>query len=88
MKDNQKSQEEGGNASTAPPIKRRLKSAQDVRTFLADLVNKVNRNEVDPAKAKCLGYLVQILNSVINTSDLEKRLEALEELQQTKGHRR
>lgn len=70
-----------GNAPVPPPIpcKRRLNTAQDVRTFLADLVNRANRGEVDTATAKCIGYLLQILNGVISTSDLEQRLAALED---------
>jgi len=67
-----------------PPCKRRLQSAQDVRTFLADLVNRANRGEVDTATAKCIGYLLQILNGVISTSDIEARLAVLEDAKELK----
>lgn len=69
-----------GKASQAPRLlpKRRLKTAQDLRVFLADVTNRANRGELDPGLARCLGYLGQVLAGVISTSDLEKRLEALE----------
>lgn len=62
-----------------PPCKRRLQSAQDVRVFLADVANRLNRDELDTAKAKGLAYIISILNNVISTSDLEARLIALED---------
>lgn len=68
------------------PPKRRLKTAQDLRVFLADVTNRANRGEVDPSLARCLGYLAQVMAGVINTSDLEKRLEALE-IQAKENHR-
>ena len=67
-----------------PPCKRRLQTAQDVRVFLADLVNRANRGEVDTATAKCIGYLLQILNGVISTSDIEARLAVLEDAKELK----
>ena len=68
------------------PPKRRLKTAQDLRVFLADVTNRANRGELDPSLARCLGYLGQVLAGIISTSDLEKRLEALEAAQ-TKGEK-
>lgn len=69
-----------GNRASTPrlPPRRRLKTAQDLRLFLGDLMNKVNRGEMDPSLARTLGYLGQVLAGIITTSDLEKRLEALE----------
>ena len=46
--------------------------------FLSDVLNRANRNEVDPATARTLAYIGQVLAGIISTSDLEKRLEALE----------
>ena len=60
------------------PSKRRLQSADDVRKFLADLVNRLNRNEIDVARAGRLGYLASILVGVLRDSDLETRIRALE----------
>ncbi|WP_415519297.1 MAG: hypothetical protein ACEB74_01980 [Desulfovibrio aminophilus] len=77
-----------GKAPQAPRLlpKRRLKTAQDLRVFLADVTNRANRGELDPGLARCLGYLGQVLAGIISTSDLEKRLEALEA--QAKENRR
>lgn len=80
------------NASTPPgdklPCKRRLKTAEDLRLFLADTMNRANRSEVDQALARCLGYLAQVLGGLIQTSDLEARLSALEaQLKESGGER-
>ncbi len=65
---------------------RRLKKMEDVRRFLADTVNRLNKDEIKPDKASKLGYLCQILARVIETNDLEKRVEALEnELRSKRG---
>lgn len=85
MKSTNKTHERQGNAPVPPPpCKRRLQSAQDVRVFLADVANRVNRNEIDTTTAKTLGYLMQILNSVITASDLEARLIALEDAKENR----
>lgn len=70
----------GNQGSTPPklPSRRRLATAQDLRVFLSDVLNRANRNEVDPATARTLAYIGQVLAGIISTSDLEKRLEALE----------
>ncbi len=60
------------------PSKRRLKTMDDVRRFLADVVNQLNRDEMDAAKASKLGYLCQILARVIEGNDLEARVAELE----------
>ena len=59
---------------------RRLKNLPDVRRFLADVTNRLNRDEIDYNKASKLGYLLQILFRVIEGSDIEKRLSALEKI--------
>ncbi|MDP2849088.1 MAG: hypothetical protein Q8O35_12990 [Humidesulfovibrio sp.] len=46
--------------------------------FLSDVLNRANRNEVDPATARTLAYIGQVLGGLIERSDLEKRLETLE----------
>ncbi|WP_207264786.1 hypothetical protein [Desulfovibrio sp. Huiquan2017] len=69
-----------GNPTPTPlPPKRRLKSAQDLRVFLADVANRLNRDEIDGTKARALGYLAQVMASIIQTSDLEQRIKVLEE---------
>jgi len=61
------------------PSKRRLKTMDDVRRFLADTVNQLNRDEIEANKASKLGYLCQILARVIEGSDLETRVAELEQ---------
>jgi len=60
------------------PIKRRLNSIEHVRRALADLYNRLNRDEVKPVKAGRLCYILQTLAKTIETSDLEKRIAELE----------
>lgn len=88
MKQTDETKAPRGNRASTPrlPPRRRLKTAQDLRVFLGDLMNRVNRGEVDPGLARTLGYLGQVLAGIISTSDLEKRLEALEA--QAKEHTR
>jgi hypothetical protein len=66
------------------PSTRRLKSMEDVRRFLADVINQTNRDEIDPAKASKLGYLCQIIARVIEGGEIEKRVSELEK-QLSKG---
>jgi hypothetical protein len=66
-------------------IKRRLKTMEDVRRFLADTVNQFNRDEIEANKASKLGYLLQILARVIEGSDLESRVQELEKAINQKG---
>ncbi len=58
--------------------RKRLKTLSDVRRYIANLMNRVEGGEVDPALAGKLGYLANILKSCIESGDIELRLEALE----------
>lgn len=58
--------------------KRRLKTLEDIRRYLASLINRTEGGEVEPALAGRLGYLANSLARVIETNDLEKRLSDLE----------
>jgi len=64
---------------------RRLRSLDDVRRYLAGLINRTEAGEVDATLAGKLGYLANSLARVIENSDLERRIEALEHLQKTEG---
>jgi len=57
---------------------RRLQTSQDLRRYLANLINRVETGKIEPGIAKGLGYLSSILLRVIEGSDFEKRLEAVE----------
>ena len=58
--------------------KRRLKTLEDVRRYLANLINRTEAGKVEAGTAGKLGYLASILTRVIEGSDMEKRIEALE----------
>ncbi len=64
--------------------RRRLKNIEDVRRFLAFIINKTHAEEIDPSLASKLGYLCNILKGCIVDSNLEKRIEELEK--QFAGH--
>lgn len=67
------------------PPKRRLKSADDCRRFLADLINRLNRGEVDSTTAGRLGYLTSTLVGVLKETETEARLSALEQAAKEKS---
>ena len=57
---------------------KRLKTAFDCRRYLANLVNRTDSGEVDPAVAGRIGFLINILLRSIDASSLEARVETLE----------
>jgi len=59
---------------------RRLKSTIDVRRYLASLINRVERSELDISIASKLAYIAGILLKAAESSELEKRVEALERM--------
>ena len=58
--------------------KKRLRTLEDIRRYLAGLINRTEAKEVDAALAGKLGYLANSLARVIEGSELEKRIEELE----------
>ncbi len=71
-----------GKSQGHPPRKRRLKSLDDLRRFLADVLNRLEAGKLDDAAAKTRAYVVNILSAVVKDSDIEARLAALEAAQQ------
>lgn len=59
--------------------KRRLKSASDIRRFLASIINKVEAGDMDAQVAGRLGYLSNVLLKAVEVSEIENRLSKLEE---------
>lgn len=59
--------------------KRRLKTMEDIRRYIANLINRTESGEVDGKLAGKLGYLSNILVKIIEGGQLEKRVELLEE---------
>lgn len=66
------------------PRKYRLKSLDDLRRYLARLINETESGTIDPAISGRLGYLCNILKSVISEAELEGRVAELERLMKAK----
>lgn len=60
-----------------------LRTSLDVRKELARLYNDARHGRIEAGDATKLGYLLNLLRTAIETSDLEQRLTALE--QQSQG---
>ena len=59
--------------------RKRLKSMEDVRRYLATLINLTEAGRIDANLSGELGYLISILVRVLEGSDLERRIKILEE---------
>ncbi len=59
--------------------RKRLKSMEDLRRYLSGLVNRVEGGQVEASVAGRSGFLINILVRIVETGDLEKRIEALEQ---------
>ena len=70
-----------GNQGGHPPKKRRLKTLEDLRRYLADAIHRLEAGEIDDPAATTRAYLVNILAGVVKDSDIEARLVALEAAQ-------
>ncbi len=63
----------------------RLKDARSAKKLLATLINQLYRGEISGDTARDMGYLVKIFLDAVESSDIEKRLSALEE--RLNGHK-
>lgn len=57
----------------------KLKSTYDVSRLLSKTINQVLRDEMSGEKAGKIGYLSNILTRALEQSQLEKRIESLEQ---------
>ena len=57
---------------------RRLKSSDDVRRYLASLINRLESKKIAPEIAGRCAYISNILLRAIESTDIEARLERLE----------
>lgn len=65
---------------TAPPrLRLKLVTAEDVRRELARLYREARSNQLEVSDASRLANVLQILARCIETGDLERRLQLLEE---------
>jgi hypothetical protein len=58
--------------------KRRLKTLNDLRRYVASVITRLEDGQLDPGIAGRLGFLANILRAVIEKSELENRVSALE----------
>lgn len=56
-----------------------VKNIQDVIRLLEDTINRIRTNPMTHQKANCIGYLANVMVRALETSDLEERMEAIEE---------
>lgn len=63
-----------------PSPRLKLETASHVRRELARLYREARREEISTQTATRLAYLLEVLSRQIERSDLEKRIEALEEV--------
>jgi len=57
---------------------KRFNSLNDCKRFLARVANDLNDNEITPEKARALGYLVAIMQKILEGGEIEQRLAKLE----------
>lgn len=59
-----------------------LTKLSHLRAELASIYREARRGEIDTQSATRLAYLLQVLAKVIETGDIERRLELLEQAQE------
>ena len=72
-----------GEVETLPPQKGgryrcKLDTMQDVKKEMAKVYRESRSQQIDPAEATKLVWMLQAVGKVIESSDLEKRIEVLE----------
>lgn len=60
------------------PAVMRLKTADDARRALAQVIRDLKANTIDVGRARCMVYALATLATIVRDSDLEARLAALE----------
>ena len=60
-------------------MSKRLQTLGDVRRYLAGLLNRYEAKEIDEVHLKAAAYVSNILTSTIKDSDLETRIDRLEQ---------
>ena len=59
-------------------MKRRFNTLADCRRYLADALNRLEAGEIESDGVRVRSYSVGILSKIIENSDLEDRVKALE----------
>ncbi len=82
LKTKQEARARGGRKNGAhvsnPLPAMKLHSPRDVVLLLEDTINRVRDGEMDLKAANCLGYLAGQLSKAIESSQFQRRIEALE----------
>jgi hypothetical protein len=58
--------------------RRRFKRSDDIRRYLASLLNRIETQELDPVTASKCAFISNILLRAIESSDIEARLSEIE----------
>ncbi len=57
---------------------RRLNTIQDLRRYLANLINRTEAGKIEPDLAKGLTYMASILMRAIEGGEVERRIDEIE----------
>jgi len=68
-----------GKTQGHPPRKHRLKSLDDLRRFLANVLNRLEAGELTDTDAKTRAYVVNIIAGVMKNSDIEVRMTSAQD---------
>ena len=63
-------------------VRVRLRTVQDCAQFLARVIRQTYSKRLDSAEMSRYANAIQVLSKVLETSDIETRLEKLEEVRQ------
>ena len=63
---------------------RRLQNAQDLRRYMANLINRTEAGTIEVNLGKSLAYMSSILLRIIEGGDLEGRVQQLEQKLESK----
>jgi hypothetical protein len=56
----------------------------DLRRFMAKIINDLHADRITETRGRTLAYMASVLKAIVETGDLETRLEALEQKFQEK----
>ena len=59
--------------------RRQLRTSNDIRRYLANLLLRLEADHISPEKATKCGYLASLIQRCISDSELEERMEQLED---------
>jgi len=66
-------------------IDKRLTNSKQARQYLSATINAFDAGKIDEDHARTIGYLIKVLLSAIDQSELSERVEELEKIVNSKG---